>query len=115
MLRGDDPCYAVSRSHVWSGEHALSLHHALRRDLDMLGKGDEEGLVAGDVFEYPCEKAGIVGGGTDRLRTEAGQRQEPSEPLAVARQPGKRLNAQAFCRFPGDSINSRHQSMFSIP
>jgi len=81
----------------------------------MLGEGDEEGLVADNVFQYSGQEATVAGGRTDRLRAEAGQRQEAPEPLGLAGQPSKRLNAQAFCRFPADSINSRHRFIFSIP
>ena len=81
----------------------------------MIGKGDEEVFITGNILKYPCKEARFMGRRPKGFRPEAGKREEAPEPLRLARQIGERQNTQIFCGFYADSINSRHRFIFPIP
>jgi len=102
---------------ILAAEDGARLHHACGRNLDVRREGRQKAIIAGNMVQNRGEELGIVGGGggTNRLRAEAGQSEEAPELVGIARQVVKCLNCKLFCRLWVDSINSRHGFIFPIP
>jgi hypothetical protein len=62
----------------------------------MLGEGDQQGFVCGQVVENSAEKARFGGGGAQILWAETGQSEETLEPFGIVCQPGERGDAQVL-------------------
>jgi len=87
-------------------DHALALAFAPqnrargrnrgRIELQFGGKGQEIRLVGHEVIEHGGQEGRVAGRLPDRLRTEAGQAQEPAQPLGLGRDKRKRAHGEGF-------------------
>ena len=81
---------------IRAGEDEPGGGHLFRRDPGLGCKGDEIWLVSCEVVEHGGEKAGFARGGAKTIGIEAGQRQEASQPVIVARNVANGLNCDSF-------------------
>src|SRR5262249_41811805 len=77
---------------------AASCHFG-RIEAGAVGKCDQQILVSQNMLQDADKKVGIAGGVADRLRCDAGRRDETVQPAIVLDDEGKRLNRQHFGRF----------------
>src|SRR5262249_61151775 len=81
------------------GERLAASCHFGRIESGAVGKCDQQILVSQNMLQYADEKVGIVGCVSDRLRRDAGRRNETVQPVIVLGDEGKRLNRQHIGRF----------------
>jgi len=62
----------------------------------MLGEGDQQGFVRGQMVENRAEKARLGRGGAQILWAETGQSDKTLETFGIVRQPGERGDAQVL-------------------
>ena len=61
------------------------------------GKGGDQAVVGGQVFEHAGKETGFARRSANLGRAYAGHGKEAPKPLAVAGDEGKRLNCKRFC------------------
>src|SRR5262245_30915506 len=87
---------SVSIPRWWAGEHVARAGHVLGFEAILVGEGDEQRLIAHEVVEDAKQEIRLTRGRPDRFRPDAGDGQEPTEPLPVARDEAQRRDGH--CR-----------------
>src|SRR5262249_15441052 len=86
-----------------AGEKLARAHHHLGIDLALRCEGAQQLLVSDEVSEPACKKLRLARGGADRVRADAGHRQEPAEALGFGCDEAERHDGE----FPGCRLSLR--------
>ena len=81
----------------------------------MAGECNQQFLVSNDVIQDAGQEMPLPGGGANFRRSQAGQGQEPPEPLLILGYEAKRLNRQDFRYLNRERFLPGNSHLFAFP
>jgi hypothetical protein len=84
-------------------------------DAGMAGESDQQILIPDHIIQYTGQKMPFPGRLAKLARPDAGQGEEPPEPLVVLGDKAKRLNSQDFCHLGREGFLPVVSHLFAFP